>query len=106
MLEFNPWILFAVGALFLYFSSDILVSNSILISKKFNIPRIIIGGTIIALGTSLPEIIVSIIANLKGNSNIVIGNIIGSNIANIGLVFGVSLLFKKIYIKLKRKWML
>jgi len=99
MLEFNPWILFIVGAMLLYFSSDILVSNSIVISEKFNIPRIVIGGTIVALGTSLPEIIVSIIANLKGNSNIVIGNIIGSNIANIGLVFGISLLFKEIYIK-------
>ena len=99
MLEFNPWILFIAGSILLYFSSDILVSNSIVISEKFNIPRVVIGGTIIALGTSLPEITVSIIANLKGASNIVIGNIIGSNIANIGLVFGISVLFKEIYIK-------
>ena len=55
-----------------------------------------IGGTIIALGTSLPEIVVSVLANLKGSSNIAVGNIIGSNIANIGLVFGVCILFKKI----------
>tara|TARA_Y100000590_G_scaffold465789_1_gene639090 strand:+ start:3251 stop:4192 length:942 start_codon:yes stop_codon:yes gene_type:complete len=99
MFEINPWILFVIGASLLYFSSDILVSNSIIISEKFNIPRVIIGGTVIALGTSLPEIIVSIIANLKGNNNMVIGNIIGSNIANICLVFGVSILYKKIYIK-------
>ncbi len=53
-----------------------------------------IGGTIIALGTSLPEIVVSVLANLKGSSNIAVGNIIGSNIANIGLVFGVLYYFK------------
>jgi cation:H+ antiporter len=98
MFESSPYLLFFVGALLLYYSSDILVSNAILISEKFNIPRIIIGGTIIALGTSLPEIIVSILANIKGNSNIVIGNIVGSNIANISFVFGISILFKKIYI--------
>ena len=54
MFEASPYLLFFAGALLLYYSSDILVSNAILISEKFNIPRIIIGGTIIALGTSLP----------------------------------------------------
>ena len=96
MFELNPYLLFLMGAILLYYSSELLVSNSILISEKFNIPRILIGGTIIALGTSLPEIVVSILANLKGSSNIAIGNIIGSNIANIGLVFGICILFKKI----------
>ena len=99
MLDFNPYILFLLGSVFLYYSSEILVSNSILLSKKFNIPRIVIGGTIIALGTSLPEIVVSVLANIKKSNNIAIGNIIGSNIANIGLVFGVSILFKSINIK-------
>ena len=98
MFDFNPYILFLLGAILLYYSSEILISNSILLSEKFNISRIVIGGTVIAFGTSLPEIVVSILANIKDSSNIVIGNIIGSNIANICLVFGFSILFKKIYI--------
>ena len=96
MLELSPYYMFFIGAILLYYSSELLVSNSILISERFNIPRVLIGGTIIALGTSLPEIVVSVLANLKGSSNIAVGNIIGSNIANIGLVFGVCILFKKI----------
>ena len=96
MLELSPYFMFFIGAILLYYSSELLVSNAILISERFNIPRVLIGGTIIALGTSLPEIVVSVLANLKGSSNIAVGNIIGSNIANIGLVFGVCILFKKI----------
>ena len=94
----NPFIVFMLGSVLLFYSSDLLVENSIVVSNKFNIPRFIIGGTIIALGTSLPEIIVSVLANIKGNSGVSIGNIIGSNIANIGLVLGVSLFFKNIII--------
>ena len=94
----NPFIVFVLGSVLLFYSSDLLVENSIVVSNKFNIPRFIIGGTIIALGTSLPEIIVSVLANIKGNSGVSIGNIIGSNIANIGLVLGVSLFFKNIII--------
>ena len=94
----NPFIVFVLGSFLLFYSSDLLVENSIVVSNKFNIPRFIIGGTIIALGTSLPEIIVSVLANVKGNSGVSIGNIIGSNIANIGLVLGVSLFFKNIII--------
>jgi len=94
----NPFIIFLLGTILLYYSSELLVSNAIIISKEFNISKLVIGGTIIALGTSLPEIVVSILANIKGNSNIVIGNIVGSNVANIGFVLGISLYFKAIYI--------
>ena len=92
----NPFVIFIIGAVLIYYSSELLISNSITISNRFNIPKFIIGGTIIALGTSLPEIVVSVLANIKGNSSIAIGNIVGSNIANLGLVLGLSLCFKSI----------
>ena len=95
---FNPYLIFIIGGTFLYFGSELLIDNSISIANKFNLSKIFIGSTIVALGTSLPEIVVSIIANLNGNTNIAIGNIVGSNIANISLVLGVFLLFKNIYI--------
>ena len=93
---FNPYLIFVFGAIFLYFGSELLIDNSIVIAKKFNISKIFIGSTIVALGTSLPEIVVSIIANINGNVSIAIGNIVGSNIANISLVLGVLLLFRNI----------
>ena len=94
----NPFLIFFIGSFLLYYSSDLLILNSIILSDHFNVPRFLVGGTIIALGTSLPEITVSVLANLKGNSGVAVGNIVGSNIANIGLVLGVSLFFKSINI--------
>ena len=95
---FNPYLIFIIGGTFLYFGSELLIDNSINIAKKFNLSKIFIGSTIVALGTSLPEIVVSIFANLNGSTNIAIGNIVGSNIANISLVLGIFLLFKNIYL--------
>jgi cation:H+ antiporter len=98
IIAYNPFIIFLVGCLFLYISSEIVVANAITIANRFSIPPFIIGCTIVAIGTSLPEIIVSILSNIQGNSNIALGNIIGSNITNIGLVLGVSLFFGTISI--------
>ena len=94
----NPYLIFIIGGTFLYFGSELLIDNSINIANKFNLSKIFIGSTIVALGTSLPEIVVSIFANLSGSTNIAIGNIVGSNIANISLVLGIFLLFKNIYL--------
>ena len=98
MLEFI--LLFIYGCTLLYYSSDFLIEKSILISKKLNISPIIIGATVIAIGTSLPELLVSlysIFSPAVGNpSSIVIGNILGSNIANIALVIGICVLFYKL----------
>ncbi len=68
------------------------VDSSVYIARKMGIPAEFIGFTIIAFGTSLPELIVSINANLSGFAGLSIGNVVGSNIANILLIFGVSLL--------------
>ncbi len=97
LLFLNSYLVFFIGGLLLYIGSELLIDHSVIIANYLNLSKVLIGSTIVALGTSLPEIIVSIMANLNGNSNIVIGNILGSNIANISLVFGVLLLFKTIY---------
>ena len=88
----NPFMLFISGVLLLYYSSETIINNSILISAKYNISKLLIGIFILAVGTSLPELFVSIIAILKESPSIVLGNIIGSNIANIGFVFGLTVL--------------
>ncbi len=68
---------------------DILTKSSVELSLKFSVPKIIIGMTVVSFATSAPELIVSLNATLNGFSNFAIGNVIGSNIANIGLVLGI-----------------
>jgi len=81
---------FLVGGLLLFFGAEYLIESSKAIAEKFSIPKIVVGITLVAFGTSLPELIVSIMATLRGESGIVIGNVIGSNIANIGLILGIG----------------
>jgi cation:H+ antiporter len=93
---------FFLGTILLYFGADYLILGSKSIASKFKIPPIVVGITLVAFGTSLPELIVSIIAILKGESGIVIGNVVGSNIANIGLVLGVTAILTPIIFSFKK----
>ncbi len=83
-------LLFIIGLVFLVKGADFLVDGSASIAKKLNISSIVIGLTIVAFGTSTPELIVNIFASAQGNSEIAIGNVLGSNIANILLILGIS----------------
>lgn len=85
-------ILFFAGLLLLYFGAEYMVSGSSRFALSFGIRPMIIGMTIVALATSMPEMMVSLTAVLKGTSDIAAGNIIGSNIANIGLILGAAAL--------------
>ena len=93
---------FSLGTILLYFGADYLILGSKSIASKFKIPPIVVGITLVAFGTSLPELIVSIIAILNGESGIVIGNVVGSNIANIGLVLGVTAILTPIVFSFKK----
>ncbi|MCB1194869.1 calcium/sodium antiporter [bacterium] len=79
-----------VGFLCLIKGADLLVSGSSALAKRLGISDLIIGLTIVAFGTSSPELIVNIVSSSKGNTEIAIGNILGSNIFNIFLILGVS----------------
>jgi len=70
--------------------ADFLVDGSSSIARRFRVSELVIGLTVVAFGTSTPELFVNIVASLKGNSEIAIGNILGSNIANILLILGIS----------------
>lgn len=78
------------GFVFLIKGADIFVDGASKIATKFNIPQMVIGLTIVAFGTSLPEAAVSIKGALSGNAGISVGNVVGSNILNILLILGVS----------------
>ena len=70
------------------------MANSVIIAKHFGLSEFVIGITIVALGTSLPELVTSVIAILKGQSSISIGNLIGSNIFNVFAVLGITSLVR------------
>jgi len=84
------YILFAVGFVFLIKGADLLVKGATSIGKKFRLSNLIIGLTIVSFGTSLPELLVNIVASFHGSSELAIGNVFGSNIANILLILGVT----------------
>ena len=80
------------GIILLSHGGDVPTKSSIDLSLKFSVPKIIIGMTVVSFATSAPELIVSLNATLNGFSNFAIGNVIGSNIANIGLVLGIIII--------------
>lgn len=92
-------LIFLVGLAALYFGAEWLVQGSSRLAKSLNIRPIIIGLTIVAFGGSAPEAAVSIVAAFKQNSDIALGNILGSVIANIGLVLGLSALIRPLKIQ-------
>lgn len=92
-------LLLAVGFTMLVKGADWFVDGSAGIAKKMGIPQLVIGLTIVAMGTSAPEAAVSINASLKGNSGIAIGNVLGSNILNILIILGISALLSTIAIQ-------
>lgn len=94
-------IFIVIGVIGLKYGGDFVVDNAVFIAQKLNVSDAIIGLTILAIGTSLPELVTSVTAAIKGNSDIAIGNILGSNIFNILLIIGVSSLISPIVFNLK-----
>lgn len=88
----NPYFLLVLGLVVLIFSGEFLVKGAVRIATVFRISPLVIGMTIVSFGTSAPELLVSLQAALSGHPGIAIGNVIGSNIANLGLVMGMTAL--------------
>ena len=86
-------ILIMLGIICLVFGSDLLVSSAIEIAKKYNVSEAVIGLSLIAFGTSLPELVVGILSAIKKKVDFALGNILGSNIYNVLGVLGISSLF-------------
>ena len=104
LLNLATHIVFIIAAVSLYTlgkGADILVDESISMSKKLGISKAIIGATIISLGTTLPEASVSVMAALKGNPDLALGNAVGSIIVDTGLIIGVASMIQPIIIDCK-----
>ncbi len=86
-------LIFAVGLALLVKGSDFFVESASRIAKRFGVSEFVIGLTLVAVGTSIPELASSVVASIEGYPELIIGNIVGSNIANIGLIVGISAAF-------------
>ncbi len=93
------YFLFALGFVLLVKGADWLIEGAVSIARRFKISEIAIGLTIVAFGTSAPELVVNVISSIRESGELVVGNIIGSNVANIALVLGVAGLIAPIAIK-------
>lgn len=93
------YILFIIGFVLLIKGADLLVDGASSFAKKLKIPTIVIGLTIVAFGTSMPELIVNIFASAKGQVDLAFGNVIGSNISNILLILGLSAIIYPLVVK-------
>lgn len=89
---------FVTGSICIVLGANLLVDNGIIIAGIFKVPHIVISLTAIALGTSLPELVTSVTALIKGHKNLSIGNILGANILNISMVLGISSAFRPLNI--------
>ena len=91
-------VLMLLGFVLLVVGGDFLVRASVALSFKLNISKMVVGLTVVSFATSFPELLVSLNAALNGSPSIAINNVIGSNIANIGLVLGITALIGTIYV--------
>jgi cation:H+ antiporter len=98
------YLLFIIGFVFLIKGADFLVDGASAIAKRLKVSDLIIGLTIVAFGTSAPELVVNIFASTQGHTDLAIGNILGSNIANILLILGIAAIIFPLDVKRNTVW--
>lgn len=101
----DAWLPLIAGATLLYLGAEWFVSGASALALALRIPQLLIGLTVVAYGTSAPEIVVGVEAAADGHGGVALGNVIGSNIANIGLILGISVLIRpaKVDASLRRR---
>jgi len=97
-MDFNTFFLLLSGLVLLVLGGNFLLKSAVSISLRFNLSKLLIGMTVVSFATSAPELIISLKSALLGSPDLAISNVVGSNIANIGLVLGLTILFSPIKI--------
>lgn len=100
----TPYILFLLGFILLIKGADWLVSGASSLAYRFRVSDLVVGLTIVAFGTSAPELIVSLLASMDGNTTLAISNVTGSNIANILLILGISATIHPLTVQKNTTW--
>ena len=94
-------LLFIGGVGVLYFGAEWLVRGASRLARSLGVSPIVVGLTVVSMGTSAPELVISIVASLQGNPDLAVGNVMGSNLANIGLVLGISAILRPLHVSTK-----
>lgn len=98
------FVLLAIGFVLLIWGAHLLVAGASALARRFQISDIVIGLTIVAFGTSAPELVVNVMASLKGSSDIVLGNVVGSNLFNVMVILGLAAIIKPLTVKSTTTW--
>lgn len=94
-------LLFVGGVGVLCFGAEWLVRGASRLARSLGVSPIVVGLTVVSMGTSAPELVISIVASLQGNPDLAVGNVMGSNLANIGLVLGISAILRPLHVSTK-----
>lgn len=94
-------ILFIIGLAALYIGADLLIRGASRLARDLGVNALVIGLTVVAMGTSMPELLVGVVASVRGSGDITIGNVVGSNIANIALILGIGAIIRPIRVQMR-----
>jgi cation:H+ antiporter len=94
-------VLFAIGLVGLYYGAEWLVGGSARLARRHGMSPLVVGLTVVAFGSSAPELLVGVVASLQARSEVVLGNVVGSNILNIALILGISALVRPLKTELR-----
>ncbi len=94
-------ILFIIGLAALYIGADLLIRGASRLARDLGVNALVIGLTVVAMGTSMPELLVGVVASVRGSGDIAIGNVVGSNIANIALILGIGAMIRPIRVQMR-----
>jgi cation:H+ antiporter len=98
------FLLLISGFFLLIYGANVLVDSASSLAKRYNIPNIVIGLTIVAFGTSAPELVVNVFSAVEGNTSLALGNVIGSNIFNVAAILGISAIIYPLVVKSNTTW--
>ncbi len=94
-------ILFIIGLAALYIGADLLIRGASRLARDLGVNALVIGLTVVAMGTSMPELLVGVVASVRDSGDIAIGNVVGSNIANIALILGIGAMIRPIRVQMR-----
>ncbi len=96
-----PLLIFVLGLVALYVGADVLIRGASRLARDLGVNALVIGLTVVAMGTSMPELLVGVVASARDSGDIAIGNVVGSNVANIALILGVAALIRPIRVQMR-----
>jgi cation:H+ antiporter len=92
---------FLVGLGGLYLGADLMIRGASRLARRLGVNALVIGLTVVAMGTSMPELLVAVVASVRGSGDIAVGNVVGSNVANIALILGIAALIRPVRVQMR-----